>query len=92
MPQIIKIGSYIVYFWSKESEPLEPVHVHIAEGTPVQNATKAWITKSGKTLIANNNSHISEHRLQRMLRIIEANSDVIIERWKEYFGEIRYFC
>ena len=81
-----------MYFWSKENDPLEPVHVHIAEGVPVQNATKAWITKSGKALIANNNSRISEHRLQRMLRIIEANSDVIIERWKEYFGEIRYFC
>lgn len=28
MPQIIKIGSYIVHSWSKENDPLEPVHVH----------------------------------------------------------------
>ncbi len=26
------IGSYIVYFWSNKGIPLEPVHVHIAEG------------------------------------------------------------
>ena len=32
MPQIFKIGSYTVYFWSNEGKPLEPIHVHIAEG------------------------------------------------------------
>lgn len=32
MPQIFRIGSYIVYFWSNENDPLEPIHVHIAEG------------------------------------------------------------
>ena len=47
MPQIFRIGSYIVYFWSNESDPLEPVHVHIAEGRASANATKVWITKSG---------------------------------------------
>lgn len=92
MPQIIKVGSYIIYFWSKEQEPLEPVHIHIAEGVPGQFATKVWITKSGKALVANNNSHISDHQLNKLLRIIEANSDTIRKRWEEYFGEIRYYC
>lgn len=32
MPQLLKIGPYTVYFWSNENDPLEPVHVHIAEG------------------------------------------------------------
>ena len=40
MPQIFRIGPYIVYFWSNESDPLEPVHVHIAEGRATANATK----------------------------------------------------
>ena len=48
MPQILRIGPYIVYFWSNEGEPLEPVHVHIAEGKATQNSTKLWVTKSGK--------------------------------------------
>ena len=26
MPQIFRIGSYIVYFWSNENNPLEPIH------------------------------------------------------------------
>ena len=30
MPQVFKIGSYWVYFWSNENEPIEPIHVHVA--------------------------------------------------------------
>ena len=50
MPQVFKVGSYWVYFWANENEPLEPVHVHIAEGAPAANGTKVWITKAGKCL------------------------------------------
>ena len=32
MPQVFKIGSYWVYFWSNENEPLEPIHVHVLHG------------------------------------------------------------
>ena len=32
IPQIFSIGSYVVYFWSDEGEPKEPVHVHVAQG------------------------------------------------------------
>lgn len=28
MPQVFRIGSYWVYFWTNEGDPLEPVHVH----------------------------------------------------------------
>lgn len=31
MPQILRIGPYIIYFWSNENNPLEPIHVHITE-------------------------------------------------------------
>ena len=30
MPQVFKVGSYWVYFWANENEPLEPIHVHVA--------------------------------------------------------------
>ena len=43
MPQVFKIGSYWVYFWANENEPLEPVHVHVAQGAPSANATKIWM-------------------------------------------------
>lgn len=92
MPQLFKIGSYTIYFWSNENEPLEPIHVHIAEGRATANATKIWITSSGKALLCNNKSHIPKKILKKMLRFIEANSSVIIEKWVEQFNEIRYFC
>ena len=49
MPQELRIGPYSVYFWSNESNPLEPIHVHIAEGRATSNATKVWITSKGET-------------------------------------------
>ena len=54
--------------------PREPIHVHIAEGRPVENATKVWITRAGNCLLANNNSNISKTVLKNIMRIIEARS------------------
>ena len=60
MPQVFKIGSYWVYFWTNENDPLEPVHVHVAEGSPQPNATKIWIeivTECQKYLDDYSNGH-----------------------------------
>ena len=92
MPQVFKIGSYWVYFWTNESKPLEPIHVHISEGKPAENTTKVWITQSGNCLLCNNNSKIPSHVLRNIMRIIEARSDVVIDKWLSYFGEISYYC
>lgn len=92
MPQIFRVGSYIVYFWSNENNPLEPVHVHVAEGRATANATKIWISSTGKALLCNNQSKIPPQDLRRLIRIIEANSNMIIEKWVAQFGELRYFC
>ena len=54
MPQVFRIGSYWVYFWTNENEPLEPIHVHVAQGSPRPNATKIWITKAGKCYLCHN--------------------------------------
>lgn len=92
MPQIFKIGSYVVYFWSNENEPLEPIHVHVIEGVPNGNATKIWITRAGKCLVCNNNSKIPERVLRDLCDVIEARSLDVIQKWQEYFGQIRFFC
>lgn len=92
MPQIFRIGPYIVYFWSNENKPLEPIHVHVAEGRATANATKIWITSSGKTILCNNNSQIHKKELRNLMRVIEANSNAIISKWYSQFGEIKYYC
>lgn len=91
MPQIFRIGSYWVYFWSNENQPLEPIHVHVSKNRPTANATKIWITSMGRSLIANNNSHISENVLRNISRIIEARNEEVIQKWKDYFGEIKFY-
>lgn len=58
MPQIFRIGPYSVYFWLNENDPPEPIHVHIAEGKATANATKIWITNTGKAILSNNKSQI----------------------------------
>ena len=92
VPTIFRIGSYIIYFWTNDGEPREPVHVHVAVGQPAANATKLWITSEGKVIVCNNNSRIPEAGLRRLIDDIERDSDVIIKAWRKRFGEITYFC
>ena len=92
MPRVFKIGPYLVYFWSDEMEPLEPVHVHISQGESEKNSTKVWITKSGRALLCNNNSKIPPHILKNIMDAIEARHEDIVSRWTKHFEEIRYFC
>ena len=92
MPQVFKIGSYWVYFWTNESDPLEPMHVHVSEGAPSAKSTKIWITRAGKTYLCNNNSHIPPKTLRNIMRIIEARSSEIIDKWQGYFGSVDFFC
>lgn len=92
MPQIFKIGQYLVYFWANENEPLEPIHVHISTGVPSALSTKIWITKAGKCILCNNNSKIPTHVLKNMMEIVEARSFEVIDKWKNFFGEISYYC
>ena len=92
MPQIFKIGSYWIYFWTNENKPLEPVHVHVSQGNPSANATKIWITQTGKCYLCNNNSKIPSHVLRNIMRMIEARNKEVVQKCYDYFGEIRYFC
>ena len=92
MPQLFRIGAYIVYFWANESNPLEPVHVHIAEGKPTADATKVWITHTGHCLLCHNKSQIPTNILNRIMRLIEANSDTVKNAWIDMFGEANYYC
>ena len=92
MPQLFKIGSYWVYFWANENKPLEPIHVHVAEGRPTANATKIWITRAGKCYLCNNNSDIPLHTLRNIMKIVEARSHEVIAKWQAYFGELAFYC
>lgn len=67
MPRIFRFGSYWVYFRTNENKPLEPIHVHISSGSPSANATKVWITKSGKCYLCHKKSKIQSKIPEKML-------------------------
>ncbi len=92
MPQVFKIGSYWVYFWSNENDPLEPIHVHVCLGAPSANSTKIWITQAGRCYLCNNNSRIPARTLRNIMDVIEARSAEVVEKWLAYFGQITYYC
>ena len=92
MPQVFKVSDYLVYFWTNEGKPLEPIHVHITNDVPNINDTKIWITAAGKCLICHNKSKIPNHKLSRIIKIIEARNKEVLDKWQEYFGEISYYC
>lgn len=92
MPLVFKIGPYLVYFWSDEYEPLEPVHVHISQGEPKREATKVWITKSGRALLCHNDSRIPAHVLRNIMDAIEARHEDVEARWLRHFESIRHYC
>lgn len=92
MPQIFKIGSFVVYFWINEGMPLEPIHVHVSEGVPSEHSTKIWITHSGRCLLCNNASRIPSRKLRYIMEIIEARNKDVVNKWISYFGKITYYC
>ena len=80
MPDIVrKAFGYHIYFWSNESDPIEPIHFHISE-VPHKNATKYWILSDGSVVQENNNDNIPENDLKRVVRYmsLKRNVDIVI--------------
>lgn len=90
MPTILWIGRYVIFFWSDESKPLEPIHVHVALGRPSANSAKLWITSDGKVLLEHNKAMIPLKIMRRIIKVVEERSTLIQAAWQEYFGEIHY--
>ena len=62
------------------------------EGLQERKAEKIDTEAAGKCIVVNNISNIPTVALRNIVRIIEARSDEVKQKWFEYFGEIRYFC
>lgn len=86
MPRCFTVYGYIVFFWSNENESLEPVHVHVAKRIS-KNSTKIWILSDGSAQLEEDSSRIPSNDLRRVMRVIEAYSDMIVAKWESYFGE-----
>lgn len=84
MPKVLEILGYIIYFWSDEEKPLEPLHVHVAH-KPTRNGTKIWILSNGNTKLEHNKSRVPEILLNRIMKTISDYHEEIEEKWKNHF-------
>lgn len=85
MPKCFTVFGYVVYFWSNENDPLEPIHVHVAKRIH-KNATKIWILSDGSAELDNNRSRIPSKDLRRIMAVIEMYAPDIIYKWESYFN------
>ena len=92
MPRVFNVDKWVVFFWSGEGMPLEPIHVHVSLKTPMAGATKIWITSCGGCLLANNDSKVPMPVLHSIMEIIETRKFEIIAKWQEHFGGVTYYC
>lgn len=77
---------YIIFFWSNEGDPPEPVHVHVGKRIG-PGCTKIWILSDGSAQVQSNGSKMPQRDIRRISKVIEAYSDVIVTMWEQYFGE-----
>lgn len=89
MPVFFRYSGYRVFFWVHENN--EPIHFHIAEGTPSENSTKVWILQDGSFLMAHNNSRIPAQVLRRVYAVMQDNLEDYIRQWKLIHGEVTYY-
>ena len=90
MPQVFKIGTYLVFLWFAEGVPLEPIHVHVCEGVPNQNATKIWILSNDSFRLANNNSQVPPKIMRHLLAVMQASLEEYKALWLQYQKDIKY--
>lgn len=79
MPEIFRFFGFSFFFYSKEHEPPH-IHVEGAEGRAVFD----W---DGNKFIIREKYNIKSNDLKRIKFVIDDNSDIILKRWREYFGK-----
>lgn len=83
MPRIAEILGYIIYFWSNEND--EPCYVHVSRKRAVKNATKIWIEDTPR--LAHNKSKIPERDLNKIMRWLSTNREIVLDKWNQHFAK-----
>ena len=79
MPVILREGNLKFLFFSNEGNPLEPVHIHVRDGSLI---AKFWVQPNIRLA---NNYGFSAKELNKISKITEANKELFIKKWNEYF-------
>jgi hypothetical protein len=77
MPTILDIGPYRLFFVSQDLR--EPPHIHVQRERMV---AKYWLDP----VALERAGGFRPHELNSIGRLVQEQSDFLLERWREYFG------
>ena len=78
MPTVLKLKGYRFFFFSNEGT--EPLHIHVEKA---ENYAKFWLDP----LYVSVNHGFTSKELTEISNIIEANDDLIRNKWDEHFSQ-----
>ena len=77
MPTVLRVGAYRFFFVALDRE--EPPHVHVRREKKV---AKIWL----EPISIERTGRFNEKDLTRILKLVEENRPLLLERWHEFFG------
>lgn len=77
MPNVLRIGKYRFFFFSREGN--EPVHIHVESG---DNYAKFWL----EPVALAKSIGYSAREINEIKRLVLENVNIFKEKWHEYFG------
>jgi len=80
MPVVFRDRGVRFHFYSDEGSPREPVHIHASEAG---REAKFWLRP---TIPLARKIGYSDREIANLARIVEANRDLIEQRWDEHLG------
>lgn len=80
MPTVLRKDGFRFFFYSNEGNPIEPLHIHVQKAGA---EAKFWM--SVEVSVARSDGFDAK-TLRKLTEIIEANRNIIEDRWNEYFS------
>ena len=85
MPKtLLDFMGYCFFFYSNEGD--EPVHVHVAKGSPSENNAKFWI-RGDEVILEHNKAQIPQSDLNKIKKYISLNKKEVVFSWFRHFGK-----
>ena len=76
MPSVLRIGPYRFFFYAGDRD--EPAHIHVERD---KNSAKFWLAPTR----LQKSTGFNTIELSKIHRLIEINSETLLEAWNEFF-------
>ena len=80
MPVVLRHQGYVLFFFSNEGDPREPIHIHVRAAGAL---AKFWVQPA---VALSENHGFSETQLREIDRIVRDNARQITKAWHDHFG------